>query len=80
MNKLISARKKKGLTQEEAAKSIGISYSMLTKLERGFRGASDKTKIKIAKFYNSSVQEIFFEKTTTKSEENIMELNKQEVS
>lgn len=79
MSNLVIARKNKGLTQKEAAKSIGISYSMLSKLERGFRGASDKTKIRIADFYDSSVQEIFFEKSTTLSEKNIY-VKKQEVS
>lgn len=68
MSKLISARKNMGLTQEEAAKAIGISYSMLSKLEGGFRGASDKTKIKIANFYGATVQEIFFDNLITKSD------------
>lgn len=74
MNRLVIARKNKNLTQKEAAKLIGISYSTLTKLETGFRGASDRTKILIANFYDSTVQEIFFDKSTTESD------NKQEVS
>lgn len=74
MNRLVIARKNKNLTQKEAAKLIGISYSTLTKLETGFRGASDKTKILIANFYDSTVQEIFFDNPTTESD------NEQEVS
>lgn len=68
MNRLVIARKNKNLTQKEAAKLIGISYSTLTKLETGFRGASDKTKILIANFYDSTVQEIFFDNPTTESD------------
>lgn len=68
LNRLVIARKNKNLTQKEAAKLIGISYSTLTKLETGFRGASDKTKILIANFYDSTVQEIFFDNSTTESD------------
>lgn len=68
MNILQTAREEKGLTQKEAAKAIGISYSMLVKLENGLRGTSDKTKVKIASFYGLSIQEIFFENSITNSE------------
>ena len=48
------------LTQEEAAKSIGISLSLLQKMEQGLRAGNDATKIKVAKFYGKSVGYIFF--------------------
>lgn len=61
MNKmLIKLRIDRGLSQEEAAKKIGISQSMLSSLEKGHRSGSDSTKIKIAKFYKQSVESIFF--------------------
>ncbi|MEQ7034765.1 helix-turn-helix transcriptional regulator [Enterococcus durans] len=68
MNALKNARIEKGISQKEAAKSIGISYSLLVKLENGLRGASDKNKIKIARFYQKSIQDIFFDKSITKSD------------
>ena len=37
MNPIRKARMKKKMTQEEAAKSIGISYSMSAKIENGNR-------------------------------------------
>lgn len=61
MNKiLIKLRIDRGLNQKQAAKEIGISQSMLSALEQGYRSGSDATKIKIAKFYGQSVESIFF--------------------
>lgn len=61
MNKiLIKLRIDRGLNQKQAAKEIGISQSMLSALEQGYRSGSDATKIKIAKFYCQSVESIFF--------------------
>lgn len=61
MNKtLIKLRIDRGLNQEEAAKKIGISQSMLSFLEQGTRSGSDATKIKVANFYGKSVEYIFF--------------------
>lgn len=61
MNKiLIKLRIDRGLNQKQAAQEIGISQSMLSALEQGYRSGSDATKIKIAKFYGQSVEFIFF--------------------
>lgn len=61
MNKiLIKLRIDRGLNQKQAAQEIGISQSMLSALEQGYRSGSDTTKIKIAKFYGQSVESIFF--------------------
>lgn len=61
MNKiLIKLRIDRGLNQKQAAQEIGISQSMLSALEQGYRSGSDATKIKIAKFYGQSVESIFF--------------------
>ena len=61
MNKtLIKLRIDRGLKQEEAAEKIGISQSMLSSLEQGTRSGSDATKIKVANFYEKSVEYIFF--------------------
>lgn len=47
-------------TIEEVAKSIGISRSALTMYESEERAPRDGIKVKIAKFYGKTVQEIFF--------------------
>lgn len=67
MTILKQERENLGKTQLEVAKELGISYSMLQQLEQGRRGASDKTKIKISKYYGKSVEYLFFNKNITKS-------------
>ncbi|MFT8493081.1 MAG: helix-turn-helix transcriptional regulator [Liquorilactobacillus nagelii] len=57
---LKKARERKKLTQKEAAKAIGISFSMLTKMESGYRGASMETMRKVSDFYGESVDDLFF--------------------
>lgn len=57
---LKKAREKKKLTQKEAAESIGISFSMLTKMENGYRGGSMETMRKVSEFYDESVDALFF--------------------
>ena len=47
-------------TQNTVAKAVGISKSALSMYEQGSRIPKDEIKIKIANFYNTSVQEIFF--------------------
>lgn len=59
--RLISLRNKKGLTQIEAAKKIGISYSMLAMMEAGHRTGSYTTLKKVADFYEVSIDELFDE-------------------
>jgi putative transcriptional regulator len=57
---LVSARRERGLTISEAALRIGISHGMLAMMETKKRKGSDETKIKIAKFYEKSVEELFY--------------------
>ncbi|OFV69139.1 helix-turn-helix transcriptional regulator [Acetobacterium wieringae] len=47
-------------TQKEVAESLGISISALSMYEIGQRIPRDEVKIKIAKYYGKSVQDIFF--------------------
>lgn len=65
MNKLKKARKKLGLNQEEAAASIGISYSLLQKMEQGLKSGNDITKEKVANFYNLPIGYLFFNEEIT---------------
>lgn len=57
---LICLRKRKGESQVEAARNIGISQSMLAMLEAGYRRGGDKTNVKIANYYGETVDNIFF--------------------
>lgn len=43
-----------------AAREMGISYSALSKYETGTKTPNDETKVKIANYYQKTVQEIFF--------------------
>ena len=48
-------------TREEVANAIGVSLSAVSMYENGDRIPRDAIKIKIAAFYQKSVQEIFFD-------------------
>lgn len=47
-------------TQEEVARDNNISVAAVGMYERGERIPRDEVKIKLAKYYNRSVQEIFY--------------------
>lgn len=46
--------------QCDVAKSIGVSQSTLCQYETGARVPRDEIKIRIARFYGRTVEEIFF--------------------
>lgn len=48
------------VTQNETAKALGISISALAMYENGNRVPRDEIKLKIAKHYGKTVEEIFF--------------------
>ena len=48
------------IPREEAAKSLGISISALQMYENGKRVPRDENKTKIAAFYKTSVEALFF--------------------
>ncbi|ASN59791.1 transcriptional regulator [Latilactobacillus curvatus] len=60
MGNLSIERNKLGLTQVEAAKAIGVSYSTLTKLETNQKNASKETMEKFSEFYKKPVDYLFF--------------------
>lgn len=47
-------------TQEEVASAIGISKSAWAMYERGERIPRDEVKVRIANYFKTSVQAIFF--------------------
>lgn len=55
--RLISLRGDK--TQVDVAKALGISQSTYAMYETGKRVPTDEIKIKIAAYYNTTVQDIF---------------------
>lgn len=65
MNELKKARANLGLTQEEAAEHIGISISLLSKMEQGVRTPSVSTAKKIGTAMDLPWT-IFFEDEITK--------------
>lgn len=48
-------------TQEEVATALGISLSAIGMYERGERMPRDEVKIAIAKYFDTTVQSIFFD-------------------
>ena len=52
--------------QAEIASAVGISLSALGMYERGERMPRDEVKIALAKFYDVTVQSIFFNEEDTK--------------
>lgn len=58
--RLLELRTKAGKTGEEVCKVCGISRSALTMYETGERIPRDEIKVKLARFYNTNVESIFF--------------------
>lgn len=65
MDELKKWRTKNGFTQEEAAEKLGISYSLMTKLEQGNRTPSVSTAKNIANIIGVRWS-IFFDDEITK--------------
>ena len=47
-------------TLEEVAKAIGVTKQAVNLYETGWRTPRDELKVKIARFYKKSVQDIFY--------------------
>lgn len=47
-------------TRTGVARELGISYSALCKYEDGLKIPGDDTKVRLADYYQRTVQEIFF--------------------
>ena len=62
MNELTELRKDRNLSQKELADKLGLSQPMIAMMEAGERRGSDATKLKVAKFFGKTVDEIFFTK------------------
>ena len=63
MNNEISVRLRKmrnGRSRKDVAEACGISVSALAMYEAGKRVPKDSIKIRLAKFYNVSIENLFF--------------------
>lgn len=60
-NKLLILRTKNELTQKEIAKAIKKTTSFYGMLEAGKRKPSIDVAYSLAKFYNTTIEKIFFE-------------------
>jgi len=58
-NTVAILRKKNNLTQEEFAKTIGVSRQTVVAIEKGSYTPSLLLGLKIAKFFKHSVEEVF---------------------
>lgn len=56
--RLVAARGNR--KREEVAAAVGVSLSAIAMYESGGRVPRDETKIKLADYYHTTVQELFF--------------------
>lgn len=61
-NKLLTLRIGKGLRQRDVADSIGVTTSYYGMIEAGNRKPSIEIAYKLAEFYKTTIEEIFFKK------------------
>ena len=47
--------------REEVAKAVGVSISAIAMYENGDRIPRDETKVKLADYFGTTVQELFFD-------------------
>lgn len=60
-------RQRRGLTQEELAKEVGVSIMMIQSLEAGRRKGSIETVIRLAKTLGVTTDEIIYARNNTNS-------------
>lgn len=59
-NRLYQLRKSKGLSQITVQMDTGVDQSLLSKFEKGIRIPPTETLIKLADFYNVSIDYILY--------------------
>ena len=79
MNKLKEIRTKKGLSNKEASKMLGISEAYLSQLESGYRQISRKMLENICKTFNVKPNEILEYDEFVYIDENNREFNEQDI-
>lgn len=61
-DKIKELRKKAGLTQQQLANTIGVSRSTIGMLEKNLQGVGNDTLLKLAEFFNVSVDYLLSDK------------------
>lgn len=59
--RLVKLREDACLTQEKLARKIGVSQSMIARIEAGERDPRTHVKIALARYFNVSIEWLFFE-------------------
>jgi putative transcriptional regulator len=59
-NRVRQYRLARGETVRDVAAAIGVSHAMISRLERGDIGCSDKYKVALAQHFNVAVMDLFF--------------------
>lgn len=58
--KIKNLREENNISRENFAKAVEISQSALSMYEMGRRIPRDEVKLRIARFFNTSIEELFF--------------------
>jgi len=58
-NRLRELREELGITQEELARALGVTRQTIIAIEKGRYDPSLKLAFKIARFFNTAIEEIF---------------------
>ena len=58
--KIKNLREKNNISRENFANDVEISQSALSMSENGQRIPRDEVKLRIARFFNTSIEELFF--------------------
>ncbi len=58
-NKIKELRKEQSVTQEELAAAVGVTRQTIISLENGKYNASLQLAYKIAKYFNTIIEEVF---------------------
>lgn len=56
---VLTLRKKKNITQEEVAQAVGVTRQTIIAIEKGNYTPSVLLAIKLAKFFNTTVEKLF---------------------
>jgi putative transcriptional regulator len=57
---VLTLRKKRNITQEEVAQAIGVTRQTIIAIEKGNYTPSVLLALKLAKFFNTSVEKLFY--------------------
>lgn len=68
VNRIHELRAAKGLTQQDLAEAVDVTRATIIALERGSYNPSLELAFRLAKFFNTGIDKIFYEKRGTRHE------------